>query len=70
MEHILTDFERLFTIVKSNKNKAKHIQALDKLVDNFKRKYYFKYEVTTHYLYLFLKNELEKLKSKINEKGS
>lgn len=65
MNSILLDFQKTFATINNKENQKKHYDYICNLVNNFHKKYYYKYSTSTHYLVLILRVELIDLKARL-----
>jgi len=67
MEEIRLDFKKLFATIKNPKNNFEHFKYIGVMIDNFEKKYFLKYEISTATLVLILKRELVETSILYNE---
>ena len=65
MNPILLDFRKVFATIKNDKNNIYHLKAISKMIDVFESKYVIDYNISTHLLVIFLREEFKKLNNKI-----
>lgn len=67
MNHIISDFEKLFATIKNDKNNIHHLVAIKRLIDIFERKYNDDYKISIRLLVIYLRKQLKELEQNLKQ---
>ena len=67
MNHIISDFEKLFETIKNDKNNIHHLVAIKRLIDIFERKYNEDYKISIRLLVIYLRKQLKELEQNLKQ---